>query len=102
VIPEFLKTAFADLVAADLTGVTSPLTSLLSIRAPRDADGLLYLWGRAMMAAAGASHSAQGLEHLPEGNVVFVCNHQSNYDVMLEETVARLYAEACERSGDRP
>ncbi|MBN1204386.1 MAG: 1-acyl-sn-glycerol-3-phosphate acyltransferase [Myxococcaceae bacterium] len=36
-----------------------------------------------MMAAAGATHTARGLEHLPEGNVVFVCNHQSNYDVIL-------------------
>jgi 1-acyl-sn-glycerol-3-phosphate acyltransferase len=83
VIPEFLKTVFSDVVAAGLTGVTSPLTSLLSIRNPRDADGLLYYWGRSMMAAAGATHTARGLEHLPEGNVVFVCNHQSNYDVIL-------------------
>lgn len=82
-IPEFLKTAFADVAAAGLTGVTSPLTSLLSIRDPRDADGLLYYWGRSMMAAAGATHAARGLEHLPPGNVVFVCNHQSNYDVIL-------------------
>jgi 1-acyl-sn-glycerol-3-phosphate acyltransferase len=83
VIPGFLKTLFADVAAAGLTGITSPLTSLLSIRDPRDADGLLYYWGRSMMAAAGAEHTARGLEHLPEGNVVFVCNHQSNYDVIL-------------------
>ncbi len=82
-IPDFLKTVFSDVVAAGLTGVTSPLTSILSIRDPRDADPLLYRWGRAMMAAAGATHTAEGLEHLPEGNVVFVCNHQSNYDVIL-------------------
>jgi len=83
VIPGFLKTLFADVAAAGLTGITSPLTSLLSIRDPRDADGLLYYWGRSMMAAAGAEHTARGLEHLPEGNVVFVCNHQSHYDVVL-------------------
>jgi 1-acyl-sn-glycerol-3-phosphate acyltransferase len=83
VIPGFLKTLFADVAAASLTGMTSPLTSLLSIRDPRDADGLLYYWGRSMMAAAGAEHTARGLEHLPEGNVVFVCNHQSHYDVIL-------------------
>lgn len=82
-IPSFLKTVFSDVVAAGLTGVTSPLTSVLSIRDPRDADGLLNWWGRSMMAAAGATHVARGLEHLPEGNVVFVCNHQSYYDVML-------------------
>lgn len=82
-IPGFLKTLFADVAAASLTGITSPLTSLLSIRDPRDADGLLYYWGRSMMAAAGSEHTARGLEHLPEGNVVFVCNHQSHYDVIL-------------------
>jgi 1-acyl-sn-glycerol-3-phosphate acyltransferase len=83
VIPDFLKTVFSDVAAVGLTGITSPLTSILSIRNPRDADGLLYYWGRSMMAAAGASHTALGLEHLPEGNVVFVCNHQSYYDVIL-------------------
>lgn len=82
-IPDFLKTVFSDVVAAGLTGVTSPLTSILSIKDPRNADPLLYRWGRSMMAAAGATHTAEGLEHLPEGNVVFVCNHQSNYDVIL-------------------
>jgi 1-acyl-sn-glycerol-3-phosphate acyltransferase len=83
VIPDFLKTVFSDVVAAGLTGITSPLTSILSIRDPRHADPLLHQWGRSMMAAAGATHTAEGLEHLPEGNVVFVCNHQSNYDVIL-------------------
>lgn len=82
-IPGFLKSVFADAAALFLTGVTSPLTSLLSIRDPRDADGLLYYWGRWMMAAAGATHTSRGLERLPEGNVVFVCNHQSFYDVVL-------------------
>ncbi|MDY7228704.1 lysophospholipid acyltransferase family protein [Hyalangium rubrum] len=82
-IPNFLKTAWADTAALSLTAFTSPMTSLLSLRSPRDADGLLYHWGRGMMRAAGATHTSKGLEHLPEGNVVFVCNHQSNYDVIL-------------------
>jgi len=84
VIPDFLKTAWADVAALSLTAVTSPLTSLLSLHHPRDADSLLYHWGRGMLRAAGATHSGTGLEHIPQqGNVVFVCNHQSNYDVML-------------------
>lgn len=82
-IPNFLKTAWADTAALGLTAFTSPMTSLLSLHHPRTADGLLYRWGRGMMAAAGATHSAHGLERVPEGNVVFVCNHQSNYDVIL-------------------
>jgi 1-acyl-sn-glycerol-3-phosphate acyltransferase len=84
VIPNFLKTAWADVAALSLTAVTSLLTSLLSLRHPRDADGLLYHWGRGMLSAAGATHSGKGMELIPsEGNVVFVCNHQSHYDVML-------------------
>jgi 1-acyl-sn-glycerol-3-phosphate acyltransferase len=83
VIPDILKTAWADIAALSLTAVTSPLTSLLSLKDPRAPDGLLYHWGRGMLAAAGARHTARGLERLPEGNVIFVCNHQSHYDVML-------------------
>lgn len=82
-IRNLLKTAFAGTTAVGLTGSFSLVVSALSLKDPRAADGALNLWARSVLASAGAQVSAHGLERIPEGNAVFVCNHQSNYDALV-------------------
>jgi 1-acyl-sn-glycerol-3-phosphate acyltransferase len=84
VIRDLLQTAFAGTSAVGLTGVFSATVSVLSPWDVRAADAALHLWGRSVLASSGVRHQAYGLEHIPaEGNVVFVCNHQSHYDAPL-------------------
>ncbi|RKH35486.1 1-acyl-sn-glycerol-3-phosphate acyltransferase [Corallococcus sicarius] len=79
-----LQTVFAGTAAVGLTGLTSATVSVLSGFDPLAADKVLRLWGRSSLAAAGVQHEAFGLENVPEdGNVVFVCNHQSHFDAMV-------------------
>ncbi|MBZ4419453.1 lysophospholipid acyltransferase family protein [Myxococcus sp. RHSTA-1-4] len=84
-IRNLLQTAFAGTAAVGLTGVFSPVVSALSLREdPQDADRALNAWARLVLASAGVRHEAVGLEHIPaDGNVVFVCNHQSHYDALV-------------------
>lgn len=83
-IRDLLQTAFAGTAAVGLTGAFSAAVSVLSLRDARDADPALHLWARSVLASAGVRHQAYGLEHIPaEGNVVFVSNHQSHYDAMV-------------------
>ncbi|AKQ64450.1 1-acyl-sn-glycerol-3-phosphate acyltransferase [Myxococcus hansupus] len=83
-IRKLLQTAFAGTAAVGITGVISPLVSALSLRDAKDADGLLTLWGRSVLGSAGVRHEAVGLENVPEDtNVVFVSNHQSHYDALV-------------------
>lgn len=44
---------------------------------------IVHKWARRLLAAAGAKITVEGLEHLPEGNAVFVSNHQSYFDIPL-------------------
>lgn len=83
-IRKLLKTAFAGTAAVGITGVASGVVSALSLIHPRAADPVVGLWARSVLAAAGVRHEAVGLEHIPEqGNVVFVSNHQSHYDALV-------------------
>ena len=67
-----------------ITGVLSPVVSVLSLRDARDADGVLVLWSRSVLASAGVRHEAVGVENIPtDTNVVFVSNHQSHYDALV-------------------
>lgn len=40
------------------------------------------LWARAALAMAGVRVTVQGAEHLPGGPVIFMSNHQSNFDIL--------------------
>jgi 1-acyl-sn-glycerol-3-phosphate acyltransferase len=40
-------------------------------------------WASKVVQAAGAKVEVNGLEHLPEGPVLFVSNHQGNFDIPL-------------------
>jgi 1-acyl-sn-glycerol-3-phosphate acyltransferase len=40
-------------------------------------------WGRAMVKLSSSNIELIGADKLPEGNVLYVCNHQSYYDIPL-------------------
>jgi 1-acyl-sn-glycerol-3-phosphate acyltransferase len=40
-------------------------------------------WAQGVMKSAGAKVTVHGLENLPDGNMLFVSNHQSNFDIPL-------------------
>ncbi len=52
-----------------------------------DASGRSYafharLWARVALAMAGVGVTVRGTEHLPLGPVIFMSNHQSNFDIL--------------------
>jgi 1-acyl-sn-glycerol-3-phosphate acyltransferase len=52
-----------------------------------DASGRMYagharLWARLALALNGVTVTLAGTEHLPEGPVIFMSNHQSNFDIL--------------------
>ncbi len=68
-----------------------PLTLLFSVSAIIstlfDASGRLYawharLWARLGLAMNGITVTLTGTEHLPDGPVIFMSNHQSNFDIL--------------------
>ncbi len=68
-----------------------PLTFLFSISAIIstlfDSSGRLYawharLWARLGLALNGVTVTVTGAEHLPDGPVIFMSNHQSNFDIL--------------------
>jgi 1-acyl-sn-glycerol-3-phosphate acyltransferase len=79
---DLLHTA-AVLAAAASTAVIGPAVVALALSDERAPDSLLRLWCNNMLRAAGVHSEVQGLERLPEGNAVYVCNHQSNFDPVL-------------------
>ncbi|HEY1905832.1 MAG TPA: lysophospholipid acyltransferase family protein [Myxococcaceae bacterium] len=59
--------------------VVGPVVIALSGR-PERADAVIRGWCKAVVGATGAREDVQGLENLPAGTCVLVCNHQSNFD----------------------
>ena len=68
-----------------------PLTFILSASAIVfslfDASGRVYawharLWARLMLALNCVTVTISGIEHLPAGPVIFMSNHQSNFDIL--------------------
>ncbi|HEX9080379.1 MAG TPA: lysophospholipid acyltransferase family protein [Desulfuromonadaceae bacterium] len=48
------------------------------------------LWARLSLAMAGVKVDLRGGEHIPDGPVIFMSNHQSNFDILaLEATMPR-------------
>ena len=52
-----------------------------------DSSGRFYafharLWARISLALAGSHATIRGVEHLPDGPVIFMSNHQSNFDIL--------------------
>ena len=68
-----------------------PLTFLFSVSAfistLCDSSGRLYawharLWARMMLALNLVKVTVRGSEHIPDGPVIFMSNHQSNFDIL--------------------
>jgi len=68
-----------------------PLTLFFSISAfiwtLLDSSGRFYawharLWARLALALNGVTVTLAGAEHLPDGPVIFMSNHQSNFDIL--------------------
>jgi 1-acyl-sn-glycerol-3-phosphate acyltransferase len=73
----------AALAAAGTTALIGPVVVLVALFNERAADPLVRLWCNNLLRAAGVRDEVRGLEKLPPGNAVFVCNHQSNFDPVL-------------------
>jgi 1-acyl-sn-glycerol-3-phosphate acyltransferase len=79
---DLLRTAGV-LAAAASTAVIGPAVVALSFADERAPDALVRLWCNNLLRAAGVRDEVLGLERLPAGNAVYVCNHQSNFDPVL-------------------
>ena len=79
---DILHTA-AVMAAAASTAVLAPVAVALSLSNERAPDPVLKLWCDNLLRAAGVQSEVQGLERLPAGQAVYVCNHQSNLDPVL-------------------
>ena len=52
-----------------------------------DSSGRFYafharLWSRFSLALVGIGVTIRGMEHLPDGPIIFMSNHQSNFDIL--------------------
>jgi 1-acyl-sn-glycerol-3-phosphate acyltransferase len=81
-IGELLHTA-ATYAAVGSSAIVGPVVVLLSPGHPERADPLVRAWCNAVLGAAGVREEVHGLENLPPGTCVFVCNHQSNFDALF-------------------
>jgi 1-acyl-sn-glycerol-3-phosphate acyltransferase len=61
------------------SAVVGPVVIALSGQ-PERADAVIRGWCKAVIGATGAREDVGGLENLPAGTCVLVCNHQSNFD----------------------
>jgi 1-acyl-sn-glycerol-3-phosphate acyltransferase len=71
------------MAAAASTVVIGPVVVAAALGDERAPDGLLRLWCNNLLRAAGVRTCVRGLDRLPSGNAVYVCNHQSNLDPVL-------------------
>ena len=70
----------ATLAAVGSSAVVGPVVIALSPGRPERADPVIRGWCNAVLGAAGVREDVTGLENLPAGTSVLVCNHQSNFD----------------------
>lgn len=82
-IKDLLHTVATSSVVVGLTGTLGPIVTVISMNDERHADGILRFYCRSLLGAAGVRHEARGLENVPGGQCVFVCNHQSHFDALV-------------------
>jgi len=70
----------ATYAAVGSSAAVGPVVIALSAGRPERADPVIRGWCNAVLAAAGVREEIHGLENLPTGTCVLVCNHQSNFD----------------------
>jgi 1-acyl-sn-glycerol-3-phosphate acyltransferase len=79
---DLLHTAAAA-AAAGSVAILGPVVVGLAVLNARAPDPVVRMWCRNILRAAGVRAEVHGLERLPAGNAVYVCNHQSNFDPVL-------------------
>ena len=82
-IRDLLHTAATAGAVVGLTTTLAPLASVVAIPDPKNADPVIRLYSKSLLRAAGVRHRVIGLENIPGGTCVFVCNHQSHFDAPL-------------------
>jgi 1-acyl-sn-glycerol-3-phosphate acyltransferase len=83
VIKDLLRTVVTYTTVVFGTLAAAPVVVALASRDKERPDPLLRLWCRSILNAAGVSVEVHGSENLPQGHCVFVCNHQSHFDVLV-------------------
>lgn len=80
-IGDLLHTVAAYAAVAS-SAVVGPIVIALSLSRgrPERPDPLIRAWCNAVLGAAAVREDVAGLENLPPGTCVLVCNHQSNFD----------------------
>ena len=78
-IEDFFRT-LATYAAAGSSAIVGPVVMVAGWKDPEKADPLVRLWCESILRAAHLREDVAGLENLPPGTCVFVCNHQSNFD----------------------
>ncbi len=76
---ELLHTV-ATYAAVGSSALVGPVVIALSPGRPERADPVIRAWCNAVLGAAAVREEVHGLENLPAGTCVLVCNHQSNFD----------------------
>ncbi len=71
------------LAAAASTALVGPAVVALAYLDERAPDALLRMWCNNLLRASAMQIEVRGLERLPAGNAVYVCNHQSNFDPVV-------------------
>jgi 1-acyl-sn-glycerol-3-phosphate acyltransferase len=65
------------------TIAAAPVVIAQSLGNKEKADPLIRFWARSILRSAGVRVQTRGLEHIPAGHCVMVCNHQSHFDVLV-------------------
>jgi 1-acyl-sn-glycerol-3-phosphate acyltransferase len=79
VIVDLVRTV-ATYLATGSSAIVGPMVIVAGWKDPENADPLVRLWCESILRSANLREDVAGLENLPSGTCVFVCNHQSNFD----------------------
>src|SRR4051812_1679921 len=82
-IKDLLRTVVTWTTLVGGTLLAAPVVVALAYQGKERPDPLLRFWARSILAAAGVRVEVHDEEHLPKGHCVFVCNHQSHFDVLV-------------------
>ncbi|HEY8208177.1 MAG TPA: lysophospholipid acyltransferase family protein [Myxococcaceae bacterium] len=83
IIKDILRTVVTWTTVVGGTLLAAPVVVALAYQDKERPDPLLRFWSRSILAAAGVRVEVHGQEHLPQRHCVFVCNHQSHFDVLV-------------------
>ena len=82
-IKDLFRTAATYTAVVGGTLAAAPVVIALALQDKERPDPLLRLYCRSILNAAGVQVESRGMENLPGEHCVFVCNHQSHFDVLV-------------------